>query len=177
LSITPNGGSATSVGVSGRPNTARMRAAVVPSVSSTVPSTPQRAPSHPQANLPAAPPKQQRERKAHGRQGGAFGLKQEGQEREQPHARGAVQHPKDEQQGEAAVAAALADGGADLFPGRRRGEAPSALQGFWAAVPIAGRTRGLRAPVAVRTYRAFRALKTGGSLPLNRMQELLGRPR
>jgi GT2 family glycosyltransferase len=56
----------------------------------------------------------------------------------------------------------------------RRGGAIPVLQGFCAAIPIARQTLGLRAPVTGRTYLAFRTLKNGGVLPLNRMQELLG---
>jgi GT2 family glycosyltransferase len=57
----------------------------------------------------------------------------------------------------------------------RRGGAIPVLQGFCAAIPIARRTLGLRAPVTGRTYLAFRTLKNGGTLPLDRMKELLRR--
>jgi GT2 family glycosyltransferase len=56
----------------------------------------------------------------------------------------------------------------------RRGGAIPVLQGFCASIPIARRTLRLRAPVTGRTYLAFRALKKGGMLPLDRMQDLLG---
>ena len=56
----------------------------------------------------------------------------------------------------------------------RRGGALPVLQGFCAAIRIARRTLGLRAPVTPRTYLAFRTLKNGGALPLDRMQALLG---
>ena len=56
----------------------------------------------------------------------------------------------------------------------RRGGALPVLQGFVAAIPIARRTLNLRAPVTGRTYLAFRTLKNGGALPLDRMQDLLG---
>lgn len=55
----------------------------------------------------------------------------------------------------------------------RRGAGIPALEGFSAAIPIAWRTLGLRAPVASRTYLAFRALRKSGVLPLRRMKELL----
>jgi GT2 family glycosyltransferase len=56
----------------------------------------------------------------------------------------------------------------------RRGGAIPVLQGFYAAIPIAWRTLSLRTPVTGRAYLAFRALKNGGVLPLDRLQELLG---
>jgi GT2 family glycosyltransferase len=56
----------------------------------------------------------------------------------------------------------------------RRGAGVRALEGFSAAIPIARRTLGLRAPVASRTYLAFRTLRKRGPLPLKRMKELLG---
>jgi GT2 family glycosyltransferase len=56
----------------------------------------------------------------------------------------------------------------------RRGGAVPVLQGFCASIPIARRTLGLRAPVTGRTYLAFRTLRNGGVLPLDRMQDLLG---
>lgn len=56
----------------------------------------------------------------------------------------------------------------------RRGGALPVLQGFAAAALIARQTLSLRTPVTGRAYFAFRTLKTGGPLPLDRMQELLG---
>jgi hypothetical protein len=52
LSITPSSGSSTVVSASGQNITAMMQATVPPSVTSTVPVIPMRAPSQPQANLP-----------------------------------------------------------------------------------------------------------------------------
>ncbi|MBW0001644.1 MAG: glycosyltransferase family 2 protein [Verrucomicrobia bacterium] len=60
-----------------------------------------------------------------------------------------------------------------VYAWRRDGAVP-VVQGFCAAIPIARRTLGLRAPVRSRTYLAFRTLKNGGHLPLDCMQELLG---
>ena len=53
----PSRGSKNSAGDSGSASTARMAIAVPNSVASTVASMPKRAPSQPQANLPAAPPR------------------------------------------------------------------------------------------------------------------------
>jgi hypothetical protein len=56
LSIIPRTGSTTIASVKGKNMTAMISAAVPPSVASTVPVTPMRAPSQPHENLPAAPP-------------------------------------------------------------------------------------------------------------------------
>jgi GT2 family glycosyltransferase len=56
----------------------------------------------------------------------------------------------------------------------KRGGAVPVLQGFFEALPIVSRTPHARAPVSLRTYRAFRALKNRGPLRLTEMKEILG---
>ena len=56
----------------------------------------------------------------------------------------------------------------------KRGGAVPVLKGFCQSLPIVSRTIGLRAPVSLRTYRAFRILKNRGPLRLTVMKEVLG---
>jgi glycosyltransferase involved in cell wall biosynthesis len=55
----------------------------------------------------------------------------------------------------------------------KRGGAVPVLKGFCDSLPIVSRTTRLRAPVSIKTYRAFRILKNRGPLRLKVMKEVL----